>query len=93
VRLLFSILALLGLAVAGLSACVWAEQAPQWSSVIAAASETGALENEAFAQRLTNFGLPQSSFAGVQLFVGVAICLIAIWRLTIETRPRDDSKI
>jgi hypothetical protein len=86
-RLLLSTFLLLGLAVSVLSVLVWLDEANRWSSLIAQASATGALQNQAFADRIGRAGLLQSPFAGATLGAGLVICALAIWRLIVETRP------
>ena len=77
---------LLGLLVMVLGAMTLADEANRWSSVIAHAADTGALQNEAFAARIQQMGLLQSPFARASVAAGLAICAVAIWRLIIETR-------
>ena len=62
-------------------------QVQQWSSVIAWAQEAGVPQNEKFAQRLNE--LPGGHFSGAIIGAGLAIFVLAVWRLVKETRPKD----
>jgi hypothetical protein len=62
-------------------------QVSQWSSLVARAQETGVLENKQFERRLHE--LPHSPFTLAITGAGFAICVLAIWRLIKETRPKN----
>ena len=66
-------------------------QVSQWSSLIAWAQEAGVLQNEKFAQHLNK--LPRSPFTTAITGTGLLICILAIWRLIKETRPKNDPPI
>ena len=85
-RITLSAFAVLGLLVAVLGAMERGAQISTWSSLIAWAAETGALHNEEFSKRLA--ALPRSPFSSVIAAVGIMITLVALWRLSVETRPR-----
>ena len=85
-RLLLSAFAALGLLVAVLGQMERATQINLWSSLIARAAQTGALQNEEFSRELG--ALPRSPFTSVITAVGIVICGLALWRLSVETRPK-----
>ena len=77
-------LVLLGLLVAALGVFERATQVSQWSSLIAAAQETGVIHNEEFARRLET--LPQSPVTTVITVVGAMMTVLAMWCLSIHDR-------
>jgi hypothetical protein len=90
-RLLFITFLCLGVLVMILAAAEMGAQVSRWSSLIAWAQETGVLQNEKFAQHLSQ--LPSSPFTTAIIGTGLLICILAIWRLIKETRPKNDPPI
>jgi len=62
-------------------------QISQWSSLVARAQESGALQNEKFAAHLRN--PPISPFTTAITVTGLLISILAIWRLVKENRRKD----
>ena len=85
-RLILLAFLCLGILVMTLAIFEQAVQTNKRSTVITSAHKAGALQNAEFADRL-RWSLETSPVTFIIAGAGLAITLLALWRLNVETRP------